>query len=70
MHNLPLSKSFWYQKHSKKIKLKLKWKPKINFDKGLKNTVEWYLKNKLFLNKISKKKYESRLGLSVWLKKG
>ena len=56
---------FRYALNSKKIKLKLKWKPKINFDKGLKNTVEWYLKNKFFLNKISKKKYESRLGLSV-----
>ena len=48
-----------------KIKLKLKWKPKINFDKGLKTTVEWYLKNKFFLKKISKKKYERRLGLSI-----
>ena len=56
---------FRYALNSKKIKLKLKWKPKINFEEGLKNTVEWYLKNKLFLNKISKKKYDSRLGLSI-----
>ena len=56
---------FRYALDSKKIKLKLKWKPKINFDKGLKTTVEWYLKNKFFLKKISKKKYERRLGLSI-----
>ena len=56
---------FRYALNSKKIKLKLKWKPKINFEEGLKNTIEWYLKNKLFLNKISKKKYDSRLGLSI-----
>ena len=39
---------FRYALNSKKIRLKLQWRPKINFDKGLKNTVEWYLKNKFF----------------------
>ena len=56
---------FRYALNSKKIRLKLKWRPKINFDKGLKNTVEWYLKNEFFLNKISRKKYDNRLGLNV-----
>ncbi len=56
---------FRYALNSKKIRLKLKWRPKIKFDEGLENTVEWYLKNEFFLNKISKKKYESRLGLNV-----
>ena len=56
---------FRYAINSKKIRLKLQWRPKIKFDEGLENTVEWYLKNEFFLNKISKKKYESRLGLNV-----
>ena len=56
---------FRYALNSKKIRLKLKWRPEIKFDEGLENTVEWYLKNEFFLNKISKKKYESRLGLNV-----
>ena len=56
---------FRYAINSKKIRLKLQWRPKIKFDKGLENTVEWYLKNKFFLNKISRKKYGKRLGLSV-----
>ena len=56
---------FRYAINSKKIRLKLQWRPKIKFDKGLENTVEWYLKNKFFLNKISRKNYGKRLGLSV-----
>ena len=56
---------FRYALNSKKIRLKLKWSPKINFDEGLEKTVAWYLKNKFFLNKISRKKYGGRLGLNV-----
>ena len=56
---------FRYALNSKKIRLKLHWRPKIKFDKGLENTVIWYLKNRFFLNKISRKKYGRRLGLNV-----
>ncbi len=56
---------FRYALNSKKIRLKLKWRPKINFDEGLEKTVAWYLKNKFFLNKISRKKYSGRLGLNI-----
>ena len=56
---------FRYALNSKKIRLKLKWRPEIKFDEGLENTVEWYLKNEFFLNKISRKKYDNRLGLNV-----
>ena len=56
---------FRYALNSKKIRLNLRWRPKIKFDKGLENTVTWYLKNKFFLNKISRKKYGRRLGLNV-----
>ena len=44
---------------------KLRWKSKIDFDKGLEETIIWYQKNKSFLEKISKKKYEKRLGLKL-----
>ena len=44
-------------------------KPKINFNKGLQQTIMWYLNNENFLKKISKKDYEKRLGLKLWSKK-
>jgi len=56
---------FRYALNSEKIRFKLKWRPKIKFDKGLEHTVKWYLKNEFFLKKISKKKYDRRLGLNV-----
>ena len=54
---------FRYALDSKKIRKKLKWRPKINLNKGLKNTFEWYLNNKQFFKSVSKKLYDKRLGL-------
>ena len=56
---------FRYALNNKKIKKKLKWKSKINFDQGLKQTIKWYLNNKNFLKNISKKDYQNRLGLKI-----
>ena len=56
---------FRYALNNNKIKKKLKWKSKINFDKGLQQTIEWYLDNKKFLKNISKKDYQNRLGLNI-----
>ncbi len=56
---------FIYALNSKKIFRELKWKPKINFESGLRDTILWYLNNKNFSKKISKKKYEKRLGLKI-----
>ena len=56
---------FRYALDNTKIYKKLKWKSKINFKKGLQDTIIWYLENKDFLNRISKKNYEKRLGLKV-----
>ena len=56
---------FRYALDNKKIFKNLRWKAKINFKKGLKETILWYLENKNFLNKISKKNYEKRLGLKL-----
>ena len=56
---------FRYALNNEKILNKLKWKPKISFDKGLKDTIVWYLENIKFLKNISKKNYEKRLGLKT-----
>ena len=56
---------FRYALNSKKIFKKLKWKPKINLNEGLSNTISWYLNNKKFLTNISNKLYEKRLGLKL-----
>ena len=56
---------FRYALNSKKISKKLNWRAKTKIDQGLKETVKWYLKNKIFLNRISKTKYEKRLGLQI-----
>ena len=56
---------FRYALDNKKIFKHFKWKPKIKFQSGLKNTILWYLNNKRFLKKISKNNYEKRLGLKL-----
>ena len=56
---------FRYALNNKKIFKTLKWRPKINFQLGLKNTIIWYINNKQFLTKLSKKSYEKRLGLKL-----
>ena len=56
---------FRYALNNKKIFKKLKWKSKIDFEKGLIKTISWYQHNKKFLNKNAKKNYEKRLGLKL-----
>ena len=56
---------FRYALNSKKITSQIKWKPKIKFENGLQETIQWYIINKTFLSQISKKKYEKRLGLKI-----
>ena len=56
---------FRYALNSKKITKKLKWTPKTNFDKGLKNTVDWYFKNRSLIKFIFKRGFAKRLGLKV-----
>ena len=56
---------FRYALDNKKIFKELRWKPKISFDKGLKDTLKWYFENKKFLKNISKKNYQKRFGLKV-----
>ena len=56
---------FRYALNNKKILRKLKWRNKISFEDGLRDTVKWYLINKSFINQIKRKKYEKRLGLGI-----
>ena len=45
---------FRYSLDSSKMKNELKWLPKFNFDKALKQTVDWYLENMNWLKNIPK----------------
>ena len=54
---------FRYALDSKKIRKKLKWKPKISLNEGLKTTFLWYLNNINFFKSVPKKSYDKRLGL-------
>ena len=56
---------FRYALDNNKIYNQLKWKPKVKFEQGLKQTIFWYLKNKKFIKDISKKTYDKRLGLNI-----
>ena len=52
-----------YALDSKKILKKLKWKSKINLNKGLEKTFDWYFKNMKYYTSLKKKDITKRLGL-------
>ena len=58
-----------YALNSNKIKKKLKWKPQIKFNNGLKETFLWYLNNKKYYSSLAKKDIVKRLGLKKWLQR-
>ena len=60
---------FRYCLNSSKIKKKLKWKCKSDFDQRINETIIWYM-NKFKNNYFKKKDFKYRLGLKIWLKKG
>ena len=51
-----------YALNSNKIINKLKWKPKIDFEKGIKLTFNWYNDNKKYYSTLAKKDILNRLG--------
>ena len=53
-----------YALNSDKIKRKIAWKPKTNFSKGIKLTLDWYFKNKSYYKSLPKKDILNRLGKS------
>ena len=54
-----------YAIDSKKIKKNLKWKPLTNFNKGISNTIDWYVDNIKYFKSINNKKYFGRLGVKI-----
>ena len=55
---------FRYAVNSNKIRTELKWKPKISFNKGIQDTINWYISNIRWLKYCSKKYKGQRLGLN------
>ena len=53
---------FRYAINSKKIQKNLKWKSKMNLQKGISKTVDCYFENQKFFSGISKKFFTRRLG--------
>ena len=53
---------FRYALNSNKIKSKLKWMPKYNFERGIIETFNWYVKNQKYFKNFSKKDIIKRLG--------
>ncbi|MDA9663309.1 dTDP-glucose 4,6-dehydratase [Candidatus Pelagibacter sp.] len=51
-----------YAINSNKIKKELKWRPKKSFNVGIKETLNWYLKNNKYYKNLSKKDITKRLG--------
>jgi dTDP-glucose 4,6-dehydratase len=51
-----------YALNSNKIKNEIGWKPKTNFSKGIKLTLDWYFRNKSYYKSLSKKDILNRLG--------
>ena len=51
---------FRYALNSSKIRKTLKWKPKINLNQGITKTVDWYIKNQKYFEKINEKNFSHR----------
>ena len=51
---------FRYALNSNKIKKQLKWKPKINLNQGISKTVDWYIKNQEYFEKLNEKNFSYR----------
>jgi dTDP-glucose 4,6-dehydratase len=45
---------FRYSMDSQKIKKELNWQTKVNFEEGIKKTVDWYLSNREWWKNIVK----------------
>ena len=51
-----------YAINSNKIRKEIRWKPKININKGLEKTLDWYLDNQKYYSNLKKKDITRRLG--------
>ncbi len=48
-----------YAIDSSKISKELNWNPSVTFETGLEKTVEWYLKNNVWLEHVTSGEYSS-----------
>ena len=48
-----------YAIDSTKLKEKLGWEPSLQFEEGIKNTIDWYLANEDWLNNITSGDYQN-----------
>jgi len=46
-----------YAMNHDKITKELHWKPEVDFENGLKMTVEWYISNRIWLENVITKEY-------------
>ena len=54
-----------YAINSDKLKSNLSWVPKESFESGLKKTVDWYIKNNIWWQRILSGEYKlKRIGLN------
>ena len=58
-----------YAINSNKVRKEIRWKPKININKGLEKTLDWYLDNQKYYSNLKKKDITRRLGNKKWSKK-
>jgi dTDP-glucose 4,6-dehydratase len=49
-----------------KIKRELKWKPRTNFKKAIRETIDWYVKNKVWVEKVRKKTGVFNAHIDLW----
>jgi dTDP-glucose 4,6-dehydratase len=47
-----------YAIDASKIKRDLDWEPSVKFEEGLENTVDWYLKNDVWLDHVTSGSYQ------------
>ena len=52
-----------YAIDASKIQNELGWKPKVDFEEGLRETVKWYLSEKTWVQRVSSGEYRQRLGV-------
>jgi dTDP-glucose 4,6-dehydratase len=48
-----------YAIDASKINKELGWKPTVTFEEGLSNTIDWYLENKEWMEKVTSGEYQN-----------